>query len=81
LKSCNEDPKTAEGNPYFKNITDAMAGDVWIPITPVQPKIEAALNQMQEEVLFGRKTPEEGLKSGEAECQKLLDEYWAKKKS
>ena len=81
LKSCNEDPKTAEGNPYFKNITDIMAQDIWIPITPVQPKIEQTMVQMQEEVLFGRKTPEEGLKWGEAECQKLLDEYWAKKKA
>jgi hypothetical protein len=47
----------------------------------VQPKLEQIMAQMQEEVLFGRKTPEEGLKWGETEGQKLLDEYWAKKKS
>ncbi len=79
LKYCNEDPASGEGNPYWNDILEIMSQDVWVPITPVQPQIEQILNQMVEEALFGVRAPEEALKWGAEESQKLLDEFWAEK--
>ena len=79
--SCNLDPASAEGNPYWNDIINVMKQDVLVPITPIQPQLLQVMNTMQDEAIFKRKTPEEALKSGAAECQKLLDEFWAKQKT
>lgn len=79
LKYCNEDPASAEGNPYWNDIIAVMSQDVWVPISPVQPQIEQILNQMTEEALYGVRTPAEALEWAAVEAQRLLDEFWAEK--
>lgn len=76
LISCNEDPASGEGNPYWDDILTVMADDVWVPISPVQPQIEPILSQMLEEALFGVRTPQEALEWAATESQELLDEFW-----
>jgi ABC-type glycerol-3-phosphate transport system substrate-binding protein len=79
LIACNEDPASSEGNPHWNDMLKIMALDRWIPITPVQPQIEAIITQMVDEATHGQRTPEEALKWGAEEAQRTLDEFWATK--
>jgi multiple sugar transport system substrate-binding protein len=79
LKYCNEDPVSAEGNPYWNEIIEVMSHDVWVPISPVQSQIEQIVMQMTEEVMYGVRTPEDALAWGAGEAQRALDEFWAEK--
>lgn len=77
LISCNEHPDSGVGNPVWDDIIQAMSQDVWVPITPVQPEVEAIWDTASEEALFGVRTTEEALEWAATECQELLDDFWA----
>jgi multiple sugar transport system substrate-binding protein len=77
LISCNEDPVSGEGNPVWDDIIETMSQDIWMPISPVQPEVQALWDTAQEEALYGLRTPEEALEWCAGEVQDLLDTFWA----
>ncbi len=81
LISCNEDPASAEWNPWANGMIESMKHDVFIPITPVQPQIEETVDKMVDTVLYGQSAAQQALDQAAKDCQALLDEHWSKKDS
>lgn len=62
--------------PHWDEFLSVSANSRTIEVAPVQPQVEAVLNEMMARVLSGEMTPEEGAEWGNAEVQRLLDEFW-----
>lgn len=73
----NEDPYYAEHNPFWDVVLENFEKSVSIPILPVQSEIDRINIQMTEEALLHKKTPEEAIKWGVEQTQKIVDKYWA----
>ncbi len=77
VKACMENPEYYEANPYWDTVREAMATEVNVPTTPVTPEIQAAVDEVLEQVWFGELEPKEGLDLAADRGQAILDEFWA----
>ncbi|MGQ9632550.1 MAG: ABC transporter substrate-binding protein [bacterium] len=80
VKKYNENPKYYELHPQWDVVLRALELHVKRPTLPIDNKLLKVINDMLEEIYYGKKTVAQGLKDGQAEAQKLVDQYWAKAK-
>lgn len=63
--------------PHWSEFLQVSSRSRPVQVSPVHPQVETVLQEMMERVLIGQMTPEEGAEWGNAEVQRLLDEFWA----
>ena len=77
LVNCDGYLKDGVTHPMAETILGVAALDNIAAISPVQPQVDAIINRMVDDVLFGDKSIEDSLADAEAEIQALLDTFWA----
>lgn len=80
LKAVNEKPELAKSSPYWPVVVKALETDVSIPVSPAWPKINTEFLNMQDAVMYGKKTPKDALAEAAKMSQQYLDEWNAKRK-
>lgn len=73
----NQDPKYLEINPHWPVLQEALDNTVFSPVNPEYPQARKIIDQFTEEALVGKRTPEDAVKWGKEQVQKLYDEYFA----
>lgn len=80
IRSCNQDPRYTQVNPHWNVVVKSLELDIPMKMTPVQAELYKFVNQGVQDALYGRKTPAQALNDAHAQAQKVLDDYWSKKK-
>ncbi|HBY97919.1 MAG TPA: hypothetical protein DEP84_28930, partial [Chloroflexi bacterium] len=72
----NQDPKYLEVNPHWPVLQEALNTTTFSPVNPEYPQARKIIDQFTEEALVGKRTPEDAVKWGTEQVQKIYDEYY-----
>jgi len=72
MASVYDDPKVKKAIPYADQLKDAIAQAKSRPVSPVYPQISEAIYKNVNKALSGAVSPEEALKTGQAEMEQAL---------
>lgn len=78
VKAFNSDKFFRENVTDWHRVEAAMDADIPLPITPVNPELDAILERMISQVISRKLAPEAAVRWGQAESQKVLTAFWNK---
>ena len=75
IASVYDDPEVKKALPFAAELKQAIAQAKSRPVSPVYPQISAAIYKNVNEALSGSVTPEEALKTGQAQMEQALKTF------
>jgi multiple sugar transport system substrate-binding protein len=75
LEATYDDPAVKKALPFADDLKQAIAQAKSRPVSPVYPQISQAIYKNVNEALSGKVSPEEALKTGQAEMERALETF------